>query len=97
MVGLDPEPRRTRDERARRKVRALDAALRSGGYSAGKAWSGQVAVPMADGAKAHRRRYGRVRRARGHYTETWTVAAVDEDGKFSGTIELGTVTSRRSQ
>ena len=26
----------------------------------------------------------------GYYTETWTVAAVDEDGKVSGTIELGT-------
>ena len=30
----------------------------------------------------------------GSYTETWTVAAVDEDGELSGTIELGTVTSR---
>jgi hypothetical protein len=30
----------------------------------------------------------------GTYTETWTVAAVDERGKVSATIELGTVTSR---
>jgi hypothetical protein len=30
----------------------------------------------------------------GTYTETWTVASVDEDGRVSGTIELGTVTSR---
>jgi hypothetical protein len=30
----------------------------------------------------------------GSYTETWTVAAVDEDGKVAGTIELDTVTSR---
>ena len=30
----------------------------------------------------------------GTYTETWSVAAVDEDGKVSGTIELSTVTSR---
>jgi hypothetical protein len=30
----------------------------------------------------------------GTYTETWTVASVDEDGTVSGTIELGTVTSR---
>ncbi|MND00351.1 hypothetical protein D3C83_189310 [compost metagenome] len=30
----------------------------------------------------------------GSYTENWTVAAVDEDGRVSGTIELDTVTSR---
>ncbi len=30
----------------------------------------------------------------GSYTESWTVAAVDEDGIVSGTIELDTITSR---
>jgi hypothetical protein len=29
----------------------------------------------------------------GTFTETWTVAAVDETGKVSGTIVLDTVTS----
>jgi hypothetical protein len=38
--------------------------------------------------------HGRVPSLIGTYTETWTVAAVDEDGKVSGTIELATVTSR---
>jgi hypothetical protein len=76
------------------KRAALDAALRSGGYSAGYAWSGQVVVPMAEGREgAIAAGTGEFAGLAGYYTETWTVAAVDEDGRVSGTIELGTVTS----
>ena len=74
---------------------ALEAALRSRGFSSGQAWAGPLAVPMVhegDGAVAAGT--GEFEGLAGHYTETWTVAAVDEDGKLSGTIELGTVTSK---
>jgi hypothetical protein len=78
------------------KAAALDAALRTGGYSAGKAWSGQVAVPMAEDRQGViAAGTGEFEGLAGYYTETWTVAAVDEDGKLSGTIELGTITSQR--
>jgi len=74
---------------------ALEAALRSGGYSAGKAWDGEVAVPMVgEGEGTVAAGSGEFQGLAGTYTETWTVAAVDESGKVSGTIELGTVTSR---
>ena len=74
---------------------ALETALRSGGYSAGKAWGGEVAVPMVgDGEGTVAAGSGEFAGLAGNYTETWTVAAVDETGKVSGTIALGTVTSR---
>jgi hypothetical protein len=74
---------------------AVEAALRPAGYGAGKAWDGQVAVPMLrenEGVLATGT--GEFEGLAGTYTETWTVSAVDEDGRVSGTIELGTVTSR---
>lgn len=77
------------------KAGALEAALRSGGYTAGKAWDGHVAVPMTSadtGLVASGS--GEFEGLAGTYTEAWTVAAVDEDGRLSGTIELSTVTSR---
>jgi hypothetical protein len=72
---------------------ALETALRAGGYSAGKSWNGQVAVPMIkEGTLVVGT--GEFEGLSGSFTETWTVAAVDEDGRVAGTIELGTVTSR---
>jgi hypothetical protein len=74
---------------------ALDAALRARGFKAGAAWSGRLAVPMVregDGVVAAGT--GEFEGLVGGYTETWTIAAVDEDGRLSGTIEIGTVTSR---
>jgi len=74
---------------------ALEGALRGAGYSAGKSWDGTVALPMVkDGAGAVTVGSGEFAGLAGSYTETWTVAAVDEDGKVAGTIELDTVTSR---
>ena len=75
---------------------AVDAALRSAGYSSGKEWSGQVVVPMVEGPEGSIvAGTGEFEALAGRYTETWTVAAVDEDGRLSGTIELGTVTSQQ--
>lgn len=74
---------------------ALEGALRTGGYSAGEAWGGQIAVPMiGEGEGAVTAGTGEFEGLSGSYTESWTVAAVDEDGRVSGTIELNTITSR---
>jgi len=74
---------------------ALEAALRSRGYNAGKEWSGDAKVSMTrDTGGVVAAGTGEFQGMIGTYTETWTVAAVDEDGKVSGTIELATVTSR---
>jgi len=74
---------------------ALDSALRSRGYSAGKEWVGTVTLPMTgDGQGVVAAGTGEFAGLSGSYTETWSVAAVDEDGKVSGTIELATITSR---
>lgn len=72
---------------------ALETALRARGYSAGQAWEGQLSVQMVQAGGAVSAGTGEFERLTGEYTETWTVSAVDEDGKVSGTIELGTVTS----
>ena len=75
---------------------AVDAALRSGGYRAGNVWDGEVSVPMIPRSDAGvvAAGTGEFEGLSGTYTETWTVAAVDEDGRLSGTIELSTLTSR---
>jgi hypothetical protein len=74
---------------------ALDSALRARGYSAGKDWVGDVRLPMTrDAAGTVAAGTGEFESLIGTYTETWNVAAVDEDGKISGTIALSTVTSR---
>jgi len=74
---------------------ALEAALRSRGYNAGKDWSGDAKVAMTrDTGGVVAAGTGEFQGLIGTYTETWTVAGVDEDGKVSGTIELSTVTSR---
>jgi hypothetical protein len=74
---------------------ALEAALRSGGYSAGKAWDGKVAVSMIPQGQtgAVAAGTGEFEGLNGSYTEEWTVAAIGEDGRLSGTVELNTVTS----
>jgi hypothetical protein len=74
---------------------ALESALRSGGYSAGKAWSGQVVVPMIPQGEPGvvAAGTGEFEGLAGSYTEAWMVAAVDEQGQLSGTIEINTVTS----
>jgi hypothetical protein len=75
---------------------AVDAALRSGGYRSGNAWDGQVSVPMIPSSDVGvvAAGTGEFEGLAGTYTETWTVAAVDEDGQLSGTIEISTLTSR---
>lgn len=77
------------------KAGALEAALHAGGYTAGKAWDGQVAVPMvASDLGLVAAGSGEFEGLGGSYSEAWTLAAVDEDGRLSGTIELNTITSR---
>jgi hypothetical protein len=76
------------------KAGALETALRASGYAAGKAWDGQVAVPMAASDGVVAAGSGEFEGLGGSYSESWTVAAVDEDGRLSGTIELNTITSR---
>jgi hypothetical protein len=74
---------------------ALDSALRARGYNAGKEWAGAVTLPMTgDGQGVVAAGTGEFEKLSGTYTETWSVAAIDEDGKVSGTIELATVTSK---
>jgi hypothetical protein len=74
---------------------ALEAALRAAGYSAGSAWDGQLTVPMVrEGEGTVAAGTGEFSMLAGTFTENWTVASVDESGKVSATIELGTVTSR---
>ena len=55
----------------------LETALRAGGYSAGKAWDGQVAVPMIPPGEvgAVTAGTGEFEGLAGNYTEAWTVAA----------------------
>jgi hypothetical protein len=75
---------------------ALESALRAVGYGAGKAWDGRVSVPMtAEGQiGAVVTGTGEFAGLSGSYTEAWSVAAVDEDGRVSGTVELNTITSQ---
>ena len=74
---------------------ALDSALRARGYSAAKDWAGDVRLSMTrDAAGVVAAGTGEFENLIGTYTENWSVAAVDEDGKLSGTIALSTVTSR---
>jgi hypothetical protein len=75
---------------------ALEAALRPAGYGAGRAWDGEVAVPMIPQGEVGRMMTGtnEFEGLSGSYTEAWTLSAVDEDGVLSGTIELATITSR---
>jgi hypothetical protein len=73
----------------------LETALRSGGY-AGQAWDGRVTVSMmpGDAEGLVMSGAGEFEGLAGSYTESWTLASVDENGELSGTIELSTVTSR---
>ena len=75
---------------------ALEAALRSGGYTAGRSWEGELAVPMIPRGEAGVMATGTGEFAEltGSYTESWTLAAIAEDGDVSGTVEINTITSR---
>jgi len=73
---------------------ALEAALRAGGYSAGKSWEGEIVLPMHKDAGVLTTGGGEFEGLSGSYTETWTIASIDEDGRVAGTIEIDTVTSR---
>jgi hypothetical protein len=74
---------------------ALESALRTNGYSAGKTWGGKVTVDMIPPGQLGSVTTGTGEFAglSGSYTEAWTVAAVDELGRLSGTVELNTITS----
>jgi hypothetical protein len=73
----------------------LDSVLRSRGYTAGQDWAGTVTLAMTgDGHGVVSAGTGEFENLLGTYAETWSVAAVDADGKVSGTIALSTVTSR---
>jgi hypothetical protein len=75
---------------------AVDSALAASGYDAGEPWTGQLTVamtsPAAPGAIAAGT--GEFARLDGSFTETWTVAGVDDAGRLLGTIALDTITSR---
>ena len=75
---------------------ALESALRASGYSAGKTWAGQASVPMVPQGQLGvvTAGTGEFEGLSGSYTEAWTVAAVDEEGRLSGTVELNTITSQ---
>lgn len=75
---------------------AVESALRSRGYSAGNAWGGEATVSMIPRGEVGELAAGtgEFQGLAGSYTEEWTVVAVDEDGRLSGTVEINTITSR---
>src|SRR5690606_28833336 len=79
-------------------ARALDDALSSAGRRAGEAWSGEVRVVFPRPPSNGRILGGTHEFAglEGTYTETWTITGVGEGGELRGTIELATVTLRRT-
>jgi hypothetical protein len=78
---------------------ALDAALLKAGYRAGSEWNGTVAVELTPGGEnggAITTGSEEFDGLEGGYTEVWTVTGVSELGEVRGTIELNTVTRRKS-
>jgi hypothetical protein len=75
---------------------ALETALRAAGYSPGKAWDGLVTVAMTApaGPGVVAAGTGEFAGLSGGYTESWTVAGVNEAGQLSGTVQLDTITKR---
>ena len=75
---------------------ALETALRAAGYKAGSEWDGQAIVTMTPAAEpgAFTAGTGEFADLAGTYTESWTLAGVDESAQVHGTIELNTTTSR---
>jgi len=75
---------------------ALETALRASGYSPGSAWEGQVTVPMMsqDEVGTVAAGTGEFEGLGGSYTESWTVAGVDEVGQLNATVEINTITRR---
>jgi hypothetical protein len=78
---------------------ALDAALLKAGYRAGSAWNGTVAVELTPGGEnggTLTTGSAEFDSLEGGYSEVWTVTGVSELGELRGTIELNTVTRRKS-
>jgi hypothetical protein len=75
---------------------SLETALRAAGYKAGSGWDGQAIVTMTPAGEpgAVAAGTGEFASLTGTYTESWTLAGIDETGKVHGTIELNTITSR---
>lgn len=72
---------------------ALETALRAKGYTAGKAWDGELAVAMtAEAPGVVVAGSGEFGSLAGSYTEQWAISGLDEAGQMRGTIELDTVT-----
>jgi hypothetical protein len=74
---------------------ALESALKAGGQTPGKPWDGVVTVAMTppnEGLIAAGT--GEFAGLSGNYTESWTVAGVDEAGQVDATVELNTITRR---
>ena len=76
---------------------AIDTALKTSGYNAGAAWTGDLKVELTPKGGAT----GTVAAGSeefdhlaGRYSEVWTVTGVSETGELRGTIELNTVTNR---
>lgn len=74
---------------------ALEAALREGGYTAGRAWDGEIelALTRADAPGVLAAGTEEFADLSGSYTETWLLTGVDESGELRGTIVLDSVTS----
>jgi len=79
-------------------ARALDTALSAAGRRAGTPWSGELRVVFPRAPSVGRVHGGthEFEGLEGTYTETWTITGVGESGELRGTIELGTVVSRRT-
>jgi hypothetical protein len=75
---------------------SLDAALARSGYAPGKPWNGQLEVPMVPASAKGELVSGSGEFAGlvGTFTETWTLAGVDDSGALLGNVTLDTVTSR---
>ena len=83
--------------RAKRAARSMRRSLKAG-YHAGNAWNGTVALESRRTARTATVTTGSAEfeGLSGGYTEVWTVTGVSEDGELRGTIELNTVTRRKS-
>jgi hypothetical protein len=70
---------------------ALESAIRSGSQRSPRS---DVTVAMTDEPGTLTAGTGEFAGLVGSYTETWTVAGVDEAGDLTATVEIGTITRR---
>jgi hypothetical protein len=75
---------------------AVDAALRTKGYTAGAEWNGELRLVRVGDGDATRTVVGSDEFVGldVSYTETWNITGVDANGDIRGTIELDTVSQR---